>query len=96
MEPWQVTENTLRMPFAFAHGALTFYAEGTKAYWRAWGPLGQPAIQLVSTWEENQRWYLEALEAALVPSGSPRSSQATRPSSSVDFFSIFGLLGFDD
>jgi hypothetical protein len=96
LEPQQVTENTLRMPFALAHGMLNFYAEGAKAYWRTWGPIGQPAIQAVSMCEETQRRYLEALEAALVPASSPRTPQAARKGLPVDLFSVFGLLGVDD
>jgi hypothetical protein len=36
---------TQRMLFALTHERLSFYAEGAKAYWRMWGPIGQPAIE---------------------------------------------------
>ena len=63
----QRIETTRRTPpFAFADNVLSFYAEGAKAYWRAFGPLGQPAVQTIEAWEGLQRRYLEALEAIFV------------------------------
>ena len=47
MNPIQVSNTTLRISLWFAHGMLTFYAEGAKVYWKAWGPMGQVAIQAV-------------------------------------------------
>ncbi len=46
MEPRKTAGTALRTPpFAFANEVLTSYADGAKAYWSMWGPLGQPAIQ---------------------------------------------------
>lgn len=92
MGPAQIAETTLRISFWIAHGMLSSYAEGAKAYWRAWGSMGQPAIQAVQMWEEAQRRYLEALEEVLIPA----SPQRDRTSPPRDLFSIFGLLGFED
>ncbi len=96
MQPMQMTETTLRIPFWFAHGTLTFYAEVAKAYWRAWGPMGQPATQAVEMWEGAQRRYLEMLEDALIPVRKPSTVQKDRAAPPMDLLSAFGLLGFED
>src|SRR5918999_5530158 len=81
MKPRQRIETTQRMPpFAFANDLLSFYAEGAKPYWRAFGPLGQPAVQTVEAWEGLQRRYLEALEAIFVrPTVAPVKRERTPP-----------------
>ncbi len=81
MKPRRGTETTQRVPpFAFAHDLLSFYADGAKAYWRAFGQLGQPAVQAVETWVGLQRRYLEALEAAFVlPTAAPIEGGHTSP-----------------
>ena len=37
------------------------FAEHAKAYWRLWGPLGEPMIRAVDAWTEQQRSYLQWL-----------------------------------
>ena len=37
------------------------FAEYAKAYWRLWGPLGEPMIRIVDAWTEQQRSYLQRL-----------------------------------
>ena len=37
------------------------FAEHAKAYWRLWGPLGEPMIRIVDAWVEQQRTYLRWL-----------------------------------
>ncbi len=96
----QRIETTQRTPpFAFADDVLSFYAEGAKAYWRAFGPLGQSAVQTVEAWEGLQRWYLEALEAIFVrPTMAPIEGVRTlsqgpgRPL----LLDPLSFLGFDD
>jgi len=39
------------------------FAEQAKAYWRLWGPLGEPMIRGVDAWAEGQRAYLQWLRA---------------------------------
>jgi hypothetical protein len=29
---------------------INFFAEGAKAYWRQWGPLGEPVVYAVEEW----------------------------------------------
>ena len=41
-------------------------AEMAKAFWRMWGPWGEPAINLVEVGASMQRQYLQSLEGALV------------------------------
>jgi hypothetical protein len=100
MKSQQRIEATQRTPlFAFANHVLSFYAEGAKAYWRAFGPLGQPAVQTVEAWEGLQRRYLEALEAIFVQSpmtlmkGERAAPQEPGKPPLLDPLSF---LGFDD
>ena len=37
------------------------FAENAKAYWRLWGPLGEPMIRVIDAWVEQQRTYLQWL-----------------------------------
>ena len=100
MKPRQRIETTRRTPpLAFADDVLSFYAEDAKAYWRAFGPLGQSAVQTVEAWEGLQRWYLEALEAIFVrPTMAPIEGERTlsqgpgRPL----LLDPLSFLGFDD
>ena len=39
--------------------AINFFAEGAKAYWRLWGPLGEPMVYAVEAWAEMQREYFQ-------------------------------------
>ena len=38
---------------------INFFAEGAKAYWRLWGPLGEPMVDAVEGWAQMQRGYLQ-------------------------------------
>jgi hypothetical protein len=40
---------------------LSTFAEQAKAYWRIWGPLGEPMIQGIDAWVGMQRAYLQWL-----------------------------------
>jgi hypothetical protein len=35
------------------------FAEQAKAYWRMWGPLGEPMIRGIDAWVEMQRAYVQ-------------------------------------
>ena len=37
------------------------FAEQSKAYWRMWGPLGEPMLTGVEYWESMQRTYIQWL-----------------------------------
>jgi hypothetical protein len=88
---------TQRMLLALTHERLTFYAEGAKAYWRMWGPIGQPAIEALEIWEGTQRRHLQVWEAIVAPTtGGQRAIREVGRGLPADFFSGFGLLGFDD
>ncbi|CAA9443608.1 MAG: hypothetical protein AVDCRST_MAG78-2665 [uncultured Rubrobacteraceae bacterium] len=97
MEQRQTAEATLRTPpFAFANGVLTSYAEGAKAYWRMWGPLGQPAIQTIDIWARSQRRYLEALETIVLPANGPQAPRSASRDLLRDLFTGGFGVGFDD
>jgi hypothetical protein len=38
---------------------INFFAEGAKAYWRLWGPLGEPMVHAVDGWVKMQRGYFQ-------------------------------------
>jgi hypothetical protein len=40
---------------------VDFFAEGAKAYWRLWGPLGDPMVHAVEEWEKMQRAYFRSV-----------------------------------
>ena len=40
---------------------INFFAEGAKAYWRLWGPLGEPMVHAVEAWAEMQRGYFQRM-----------------------------------
>jgi hypothetical protein len=37
------------------------FAQNAKAYWRLWGPLGEPMVRIIDAWVEQQRTYLQWL-----------------------------------
>jgi len=37
------------------------FAQNAKAYWRLWGPLGEPMVRVVDAWVEQQRAYVQWL-----------------------------------
>ncbi len=37
------------------------FAEQSKAYWRIWGPLGEPMLNGVEYWEGAQRTFIQWL-----------------------------------
>lgn len=101
MKPSNTTGTTLRTPpFVLANEVLNIYAEGAKTYWRAWGPVGRPAVETVEVWVRYQRLYLEALEAFVAPPTSPRVSRkaANDPlrASLRDLFTGGLGVGFED
>ncbi len=96
MEPRQTMRTTLRTPpFAFANDVLTSYTEGAKAYWRMWGPLGQPAIQIIDVWTRTQQRHLEAWEALLLPTGGSQASRSAGRDLLRDLFTGGFGVGFD-
>ena len=48
---------------------VDFLAEGAKAYWRLWGPLGAPMVYAVEEWAKMQRAYCQSLHQAIGPDG---------------------------
>ena len=82
-------------PFALANEALTSYADGAKAYWSMWGPLGQPAIQAIDMWTYMQRRYLEALKVIMVPTSVQQAPLSATQNLMRDLFRGGFGVGFD-
>jgi hypothetical protein len=47
------------------------FAQNAKAYWRMWGPLGEPMVRVVDAWVEQQRSYLRWLRENYGERGRP-------------------------
>src|SRR5215212_3556528 len=58
------------------------FAEQAKAFWRSWGPTGEPMVQGIEAWAQMQRAYLQWLRQT---AGAGGASQRTRPTSGVPF-----------
>jgi hypothetical protein len=41
------------------------FAEQSKAYWRMWGPTGEPMIQGIDAWVQMQRAYVQWLRQTM-------------------------------
>jgi hypothetical protein len=41
------------------------FAEQAKAYWRMWGPLGEPMIRGIDAWAEMQRAYVQWMRQSM-------------------------------
>ena len=97
MDPRLTARTALRTPpFAFVNEALTSYADGAKAYWSMWGPLGQPAIQAIDMWAYSQRRYLEVLEAIMVlPTSVPQAPLSATQNLMRDLLMGGFWVGFD-
>jgi hypothetical protein len=52
---------------------VDFFAEGAKAYWRLWGPLGEPMVYAVEGWAKMQRAYFQSLHQVV---GSNRQQKS--------------------
>jgi hypothetical protein len=50
---------------------LDTFAENAKAYWRLWGPLGEPMVRVIDAWVEQQRSFLQLLRQNYGAGGRP-------------------------
>ncbi len=41
------------------------FAEQAKAYWRMWGPVGDPMVRGIDAWAEMQRTYVQWLRQSM-------------------------------
>jgi hypothetical protein len=53
----------------FAEGMVHSFAENVRAYWRMWGPLGEPMVHAVDFWAGLQCGYLRWLREASAAGG---------------------------
>jgi hypothetical protein len=47
------------------------FAEQAKAFWRSWGPTGEPMVQGVEAWAQMQRAYIQWLRQTSGAGGRP-------------------------
>ena len=53
----------------YAEGMVHGFADNVRAYWRMWGPLGEPMVHAVDFWADLQRGYLRWLREASAAGG---------------------------
>ena len=53
----------------YAEGMVHGFADNVRAYWRMWGPLGEPMVYAVDFWADLQRGYLRWLREASAAGG---------------------------
>ena len=58
------------------------FAQNAKAYWRLWGPLGEPMVRIIDAWVEQQRTYLQWLRQNY---GTEKRDPILRPIRNSDF-----------
>jgi hypothetical protein len=61
MQEQQSQEAVLRW-LEFAERMVYSFAQNTRAYWRMWGPLGEPMVRSVDVWAGVQHSYLQWLK----------------------------------
>jgi hypothetical protein len=75
----QAVNETEHMMLGESEFMVDFFAEGAKAYWRLWGPLGAPIVHAVEEWAKMQRAYCQSLHQAIGPDGrKPQSAVLPR------------------
>jgi len=47
------------------------FAEQAKAFWRSWGPTGEPMVQGIEAWAQMQRAYIQWLRQTTGAGGRP-------------------------
>ena len=65
----QAVNETEHMMLGESEFMVDFFAEGAKAYWRLWGPLGAPMVYAVEEWAKMQRVYCRSLHQVIGPDG---------------------------
>jgi len=71
--PLQAVNETEHMMLGESEFMVDFFAEGAKAYWRLWGPLGAPMVHAVEEWAKLQRAYFRSLHQVVGPNDRQES-----------------------
>jgi hypothetical protein len=71
--PLRALEETEHMMLDETEFMVDFFAEGAKAYWRLWGPLGGPMAHAVEEWAKMQRMNFRSLHQVVGPNGRQES-----------------------
>jgi hypothetical protein len=61
-----------------AEGMVHGFADNARAYWRMWGPLGEPMVHAVDFWADLQRGYLRWLREASAAGGEGMAQRGTK------------------
>ncbi len=78
--PLQAVNETEHMMLGESEFMVDFLAEGAKAYWRLWGPLGAPMVYAVKEWAKMQRAYCRSLHQVIGPGGQKPQPTVLPPS----------------
>src|ERR687885_550974 len=62
----------------YAEGMVHGFADNVRAYWRMWGPLGEPMVHAVDFWADLQRGYLRWLREASAAGGEGMAQRGTK------------------
>ena len=68
----QALNETEHMMLGETEFMTDFFAEGAKAYWRLWGPLGDPMVHAVHELAKMQRAYFRGLHQVIGSIRQPR------------------------
>ena len=66
----------------YAEGMVHGFADNVRAYWRMWGPLGEPMVHAVDFWADLQRGYLRWLREASAAGGERMAQRGIREAES--------------
>jgi hypothetical protein len=61
-----------------AEGVVHGFADNARAYWRMWGPLGEPMVHAVDFWADLQRGYLRWLREGSAAGGKGMAQRGTK------------------
>ena len=67
--PESQDQNATLQGWEYAEGMVHGFADNVRAYWRMWGPLGEPMVHAVDFWADLQRGYLRWLREASAAGG---------------------------
>ncbi len=62
----------------FAERMVHGFAENVRAYWRMWGPLGEPMVHAIDFWADLQRGYLRWLREASAVGGEGMAQRGAK------------------
>src|SRR5919202_4907907 len=76
--PESQDQNATLRGWEYAEGMVHGFADNARAYWRMWGPLGEPMVHAVDFWADLQRGYLRWLREASAAGGEGIAQRGTK------------------